>query len=533
MVLAELYQVAIVFKHLRVPLQVLPVQVVDAVGRLVTVMYALLVAQQFLATQHERHPLRREHCRLCQQVEAYQLVFRQAGNAGLQTIHQAHVVVTAHIADHLRRLLCPCRLRIVHLRHIHLRMTDGAHDAELHTLFHVRSTPEDAGLRVVVKRSAQRVAYLVREGCDARHAVYMRLHSQLFLRIGTAACAPPLAIHHDGRIYRVQHLAYLVHGLDVVNTHQVEAEAVDVVFLHPVFHALLHEAAHHRPFRSRLVATAGAVAVCPVPVLPVVIVRKGTLEVGVVNVIRMVVHHVQDDADARLVQGLHHLLELTNAHLRPCGVGRVRPLRHVVVHGVIAPVILWHVQPRLIYRAEVIAWQDVYGIDAQPLQVTDGPRLGEREKLPRMLRVTTGNGEVAMVHLVNHQVGRRLHHRPLVTLPPRRVGVAQVDNHGLPTVHADGLGKDTRCLAAPRVESIILPFLVALHGGCPQTVARLGHLDFLLAHLHDTLGIVRGEQFEHGLLRRVGHLVEAEVRGLNCCQVLRMNRGRCHQQQRG
>ena len=80
------------------------------------------------------------------------------------------------------------------------------------------------------------------------------------------------------------------------------------------------------------------------------------------NVIGMVVHHIEDDTDTRLVECLHHLLELTDAHLRPIRIGGVATLGHIIVHRVVAPVILVVAEACLIHRAIVITGQDMDGI---------------------------------------------------------------------------------------------------------------------------------------------------------------------------
>ena len=69
------------------------------------------------------------------------------------------------------------------------------------------------------------------------------------------------AIYKNGGIDAVDGFADLVHRPDVVTTHQVEAETVDVVFADPVFHRLDHELPHHGLIGGRLVATAGAVGI--------------------------------------------------------------------------------------------------------------------------------------------------------------------------------------------------------------------------------------------------------------------------------
>ena len=118
----------------------------------------------------------------------------------------------------------------------------------------------------------------------------------------------------------------------------------------------------------------------------IVVVRIRPLEVGVLDVVGMVVHHVEDDSDASLMEGLHHLLELADAADGVVGVGGVTALRHVVVHRIVAPVELWRVQTCLVDGAVVVTGQDMDGVDTQFLQVGDGPGLGESEELARMLR---------------------------------------------------------------------------------------------------------------------------------------------------
>ena len=57
MVLAQLNQILVVLEHLWIALQVIPVEMIDAVRRLKAVVYTFFVAQQFLATKHEGHTL--------------------------------------------------------------------------------------------------------------------------------------------------------------------------------------------------------------------------------------------------------------------------------------------------------------------------------------------------------------------------------------------------------------------------------------------------------------------------------------------
>ena len=162
-----------------------------------------------------------------------------------------------------------------------------------------------------------------------------------------------------------------------MHTHQIHAEAINVIFRSPIFHALNHEFAHQRLLRSCLVAAARTVRIGAVGILAIEIIGKGALEIAAVDVERMVIHHVENDADARLVQCLHHLLELPDAYFGLVGVGGIRPLGYIVVQWVIAPVVLRLVEFRLIHRGIIVGGKDMYGVDTQRHQVFDGFRLGE------------------------------------------------------------------------------------------------------------------------------------------------------------
>ena len=118
-----------------------------------------------------------------------------------------------------------------------------------------------------------------------------------------------------------------------------------------------------------------------------------------------------------------------------------------------------------------------------------------------------------MVQLIDDEVGRTLADRTAVAVPTLGIGALEVKDIRLLTIDTHSLGKDTRGVAMTGVEDVGLSLKVALDSGRPQTVAHLGHLHFFLANLDVALGIVGGEEFEHGLLGRIGHLIEGEVLG--------------------
>ncbi len=182
------------------------------------------------------------------------------------------------------------------------------------------------------------------------------------------------------------------------------------------------------------------------------------------------------------MQGLHHQLKLLDSRCWVVGIGRVAALRHVVVHGVVAPVVLWLLQACLVHRTVVVTRQNVYGRYAELLQVVYGPRLGQRQKLALMLGVGSVDGEVAVVHLVDDQVAGRLHHGPLVEGPSFRVGGLEVEHVAPLSVHADRRSAEAgRLLALHSLEGVEPAAPVALYLGPVVAVVSLHllHLYFL------------------------------------------------------
>ena len=96
----------------------------------------------------------------------------------------------------------------------------------------------------------------------------------------------------------------------------------------------------------------------------------------------MIINGVEDNADASLVQCLHHCLELTYAHCRCVWVSRVASFGHIIVFRVVAPVELWAVQLCLVYRSIVEERLKVDGVDAETLQIGYGARLCKSQYLP-------------------------------------------------------------------------------------------------------------------------------------------------------
>ncbi len=78
----------------------------------------------------------------------------------------------------------------------------------------------------------------------------------------------------------------------------------------------------------------------------------------------MVIDNVHDNADAFVVQGLNHLLELVDSHFAVVGVGGVGAFGGVVVHRVIAPVELVGVEFGFVYAGVIIDGEQMHVGDA-------------------------------------------------------------------------------------------------------------------------------------------------------------------------
>ena len=93
------------------------------------------------------------------------------------------------------------------------------------------------------------------------------------------------------------------------------------------------------------------------------------------------------------------------------------------------------------------------GVHSESLQVVDGFLFRQRQELSLVLDTRRGiDGEITMVHLVDDEVGRRLHNRPFVLLPSCGVGLLQVDDGSAHAIHTHSLGKDAWC---PTKEGLI------------------------------------------------------------------------------
>ena len=368
--------------------------------------------------------------------------------------------------------------------------------SELHALLMTGVAGKIGRLGVVREGTAKSITHLIGKSTYTRHAVCMRLHGTKAIVYGRRTGGPSLTVDGDGRVYLVQFLAYEIHCLYVVYSHQVKAETVYVVLFHPIAYALQHELAHQGTLAGSFIATTRSIGIVatrcadiatgslPRSSLAIVVVGEGQLEVTAVYVHAMIIHHIQNNTDASIVQRLHHLLEFTYSHLgSPC-IGTVTPLWHIVVQGIISPVVLRFLRLGLVHGKVVVTGQYLHGIHAQGLQVPDIVRFCKGQKLAW---ITAPAGwmytEIAMMHLVHNHVRCILQLGAHVLVPTLGICVFHPYNSSTLSVYAYSLGKGTWTFTTTYIEGIEMPCPVALQAYTPTVQAIAFHLQYMQGFL--------------------------------------------------
>ena len=290
-----------------------PVYGIDCVRLIVTILYTLLVTVEFLTVEDERYTLRCVDSSLSQLDHRKTLLFSSFCSL-LETVAQTVVVVAAHITYMLKRIVCPCR-------NAYLRMLDTTCNSKFHIRLISCYTVHEAGIRAV-ERSTYSVTDIIAECAYLVKHICVDLQRDLIFRICWSRCSPTLTVDDHIRINGMETLADFIHCVDIMNSHKVETEAVNMIFLHPPFQRLDHIFAEHLPFRSGFISTAGTVEERSVLAHTVEITRHGPFETCGGSIGGMVVHNVKNNSEASIVQGLNHLLELLDSGYRIVWVSR-------------------------------------------------------------------------------------------------------------------------------------------------------------------------------------------------------------------
>ena len=249
-------------------------------------------------------------------------------------------------------------------------MLRGAGDPEFYGFVMPDDIPGGITGGLFVERAAAHgVAEIVAENGDALHFTDVIPYRPFFRRQGRVGRKPSFAVYEDRRVDLRQFFPDAVHRVDIVYSHQVEPEPVDMVLLRPEFDGFDDVMPYHFAFRSRFIAAARGVRVGTVGILAVKVARDGKVEVRTIDRGGVVVDDVEDDAHPVLMQAFHHFLKLADARHGVGRVGGVTAFRNVVVLRVVSPVVGLVRQPRLVHRRIVEGGEDVYMRYAQFLEV--------------------------------------------------------------------------------------------------------------------------------------------------------------------
>ena len=393
-------------------------------------------------------------------------------------------------------------------------MGSASYQSELHTRRMPHTADNKRTFGFIVPRATQCIAHLVTKHTDMRKLRRVLLHGQQAVwQLRTIGC-PAFSININRRINPVECPADFVHRFNVMDTHQVETETVDVVFPGPIADRLNHETPHHRTFASRFISTPRGIRPFSFIIRPIKIPRYRAFEITSFCNRGMVVHHIHHHPDTRPVEGHHHLLEFPDTHIRLIRIGGIRTFRHVIVFRVITPVVLRLVELSFVHRRKVERRQQLYVSHPQFLQMVE-PRLlpqislctlfRECQKLTPVMNTRHRiDGEIPVVQFINDDIRKTLQRRTLVFVPPLRVRRTPVDDGRPVTVHPHRLSQQSGSISLPyvvnlHVERIELPFQVFVHPSLPHPVGcRL--------HLHHPVGRASLpfliEQHPHLLCRR-------------------------------
>ena len=276
-----------------------------------------------------------------------------------------------------------------------------------------------------------------------------------------------------------------LHGLKVVQTHQVEAEAVQIVLFGPIGNAVDHVLAEHITLGSRIVAAAGSAGVGAGRSVAVVVVRNDLIEVAVC-IIGVVVNNVHDDAHTGIMHGLNHLLILVDADFTVVRIGGVAAFHAVVVLGIIAPVEA--VAGGLIHAGVVIGGLQMHMGDTQLLQIVHTnadagavlqARLGEGQILAGISRGSDLIGEVTDMDLPDHGIAV-LFQSDGALAPIGGIGLIQIHHHTPVAIDTAGLGIGVNSLLGAdgggNGISIVNAMAAVVYGQFPDALFALGHI---------------------------------------------------------
>ena len=173
---------------------------------------------------------------------------------------------------------------------------------------------------------------LVKAGVIPLESLLKRFFVPCKAGVLSAAACPALAPHRDAAVDLVKLASDAVERFDIMESHKVKAEAVDVVLVCPVGNRVDHVLLVHTALGSCLVTAARAVGVyigivihAPIVIslMPhtIVVFRQCAVEARVyARAVGVVINDVHYNGDAGVVERLDHLLALVDSHIAVVGI---------------------------------------------------------------------------------------------------------------------------------------------------------------------------------------------------------------------
>ena len=158
--------------------------------------------------------------------------------------------------------------------------------------------------------------------------------------VRVVAQIPALAKENDAGVDVVHGGPHRIHGVHIVNAHEVEPEPVEAEGGGPIGDGVDNEFPHHELLGCGFIAAGGAVIEAAIGPHAEIVAGNSAFQGGIRRIVHMVVYHVHDDANPAGMKHIHELPELPNAAGGVGGVGSIGSLRHVIVHRIIPPVVL-------------------------------------------------------------------------------------------------------------------------------------------------------------------------------------------------
>ena len=140
-------------------------------------------------------------------------------------------------------------------------MGGRSHNADLDSLLVAGFTGREASVGSIAVMTLDSIADIIGEHGYALHLGYIFFQGAAFGGQRGVSGGPAFAIYEDRRIDLLEFGGDTIHRLGVMDSHKIETETVDMVFVGPVFHRVDDEVRHLLALRRGFVAASRCVAV--------------------------------------------------------------------------------------------------------------------------------------------------------------------------------------------------------------------------------------------------------------------------------